>query len=66
MCGGSCAPAELWWSRNGVVYVIQVRLPSDTAEPRQKKVLLETANAMVRVRAPDTNRRSAKPRAGDA
>jgi hypothetical protein len=26
-CGASCAPANLWWRRNGVLYQIQVKDP---------------------------------------
>ena len=25
-CGGSCAPANLWWEQNGVMYQIQIKL----------------------------------------
>jgi hypothetical protein len=49
-CGGSCAPANLWWEQNGVVYQIQIKLPSDTPEEEQKKILIETANCSVEVR----------------
>jgi len=48
-CGGSCGPANLWWAEKGVMYWIQIKLPSDTEEREQEKLLLTTANAMVRV-----------------
>ena len=51
-CGGSCAPANLWWRHDGVVYLISIRLSPDTPESKQKKVLLEVANAMVCVSRP--------------
>ena len=31
-CGGSCAPANLWWEQNGVMYQIQIALKSSTTE----------------------------------
>ena len=49
-CGGSCAPANLWWKQDGVIYTIQLRLPSDMAPQAQARLLVETANAMVRLR----------------
>ena len=46
-CGGSCAPANLWWEQNGVVYQIQLRLRSDAPEKEQQKILVDTANSSV-------------------
>ncbi len=46
-CGGSCAPANLWWEQNGVMYQIQIKLESGSAEKDQEKILMETANSMV-------------------
>jgi hypothetical protein len=51
-CGGSCAPANLWWEQNGVMYQIQIKLRSDSTEEDQKKILVETANSTVTVRRP--------------
>jgi hypothetical protein len=51
-CGGSCAPANLWWEQNGFTYQIQIRLRSDTPERDQEKILLETANSMVLAHGP--------------
>jgi hypothetical protein len=31
-CGGSCAPENLWWEQNGVMYQIQIALKSSTTE----------------------------------
>jgi hypothetical protein len=45
-CGGSCAPANLWWEQNGVMYQIQIRF-GGTPEEEQLKALVETASAMV-------------------
>ena len=49
-CGGSCAPANLWWEQNGVTYQIQIKLRSDTDEKEQEKILVESANSSVTVR----------------
>jgi hypothetical protein len=45
-CGGSCAPANLWWQQGDVIYTIQIMLPYEMSAKRQAKVLVETANAM--------------------
>jgi hypothetical protein len=49
-CGGSRAPANLWWEQNGVMYQIQIKLGNGPAEKDQEKILLETANSMVTAR----------------
>lgn len=50
LCGGSCAPANLWWEQNGVMYQIQIKLGSGSPEKGQEKILVETANSMVTAR----------------
>ena len=47
LCGGSCAPANLWWEENGVMYQIQMWLRSGSPEKDQEKILIETANLTV-------------------
>jgi hypothetical protein len=49
-CGGSCAPANLWWEQDGVMYQIQIKLASASKEKDQERILVETANASVPVR----------------
>jgi len=49
-CGGSCAPANLWWEQHGVVYQIQIKLNSETPEQDQQKILVTAANSIVTVR----------------
>lgn len=49
-CGSSCAPANLWWEQNGVMYQIQIKLGSDSLEKDQEKILVETANYIVTAR----------------
>jgi hypothetical protein len=48
-CGGSCAPANLWWEQNGVGYQIQIKLANTIAETEQRRVLLEVANSSVTI-----------------
>lgn len=42
-CGGSCAPANLWWQQNGILYQIQLNLPSALSERDQQKALMVVA-----------------------
>lgn len=49
-CGGSCAPANLWWEQGGVQYQIQISLRSTMSEPEQERIILEAANANVVVK----------------
>ena len=49
-CGGSCAPANLWWQQGNVVYHVAMRLRFDMDPRAQAQALVETANAMVRLR----------------
>ena len=49
-CGGSCAPANLWWEQNGVMYQIQIKLRSTLKEKDQERILVETAKSTVTVR----------------
>jgi hypothetical protein len=51
-CGGSCAPANLWWVRGGVQYQIQVSMSPDLPEARQARVLVSMANSVVIVPTP--------------
>ena len=46
-CGGSCAPANLWWEDKGVLYQIQVKLPSNLDEEDQKKTITAIANSSI-------------------
>lgn len=49
-CGGSCAPANLWWEQHGIMYNIQIKLRSDLPQKDQEKILVETANLTVSAR----------------
>jgi hypothetical protein len=47
-CGGSCAPANLWWQASNHEYSVQLSLPSRMAPKEQLAQLLVVANSMVR------------------
>lgn len=46
-CGGSCAPANLWWQRGAVLYQIQLRLPSTLREQNQQGIITAVANSAI-------------------
>jgi uncharacterized protein YecT (DUF1311 family) len=46
-CGGSCAPANLWWQQNGTLYQIQLKLSSTMSERDQLKALTAAANSAI-------------------
>jgi hypothetical protein len=48
-CGGSCAPANLWWVQDGIEYGVQIKLRSDMPARDQEKILVEMANSTVTV-----------------
>jgi hypothetical protein len=50
-CGGSCAPANLWWRQNGVTYQIQIKFSSTLDKKEQERILVQAANASVTVRS---------------
>lgn len=46
-CGGSCAPANLWWEQNGVLYQIQLKLRSTLDEREQERIMETVANSAI-------------------
>lgn len=46
-CGGSCAPASLSWKEQGIVYQVQLKLPSTMPEQRQRAAIVATANSAI-------------------
>lgn len=46
-CGGSCAPANLWWTENGTLYQIQLHLASTLSEMDQQKALTTVADSAI-------------------
>ncbi|HEU5350941.1 MAG TPA: hypothetical protein VFU55_05050 [Terracidiphilus sp.] len=46
-CGGSCAPANLWWMQSGTLYQIQLVLSPALPESDQEKEIVETANSAI-------------------
>jgi len=46
-CGGSCAPANLWWMDGGVLYQIQLKLSSTMDERDQEQKIVIVANSAI-------------------
>lgn len=46
-CGGSCAPANLWWEENQILYQIQFKLSSTLAEDNQQRVMIAAADSAI-------------------
>src|SRR5204862_8131267 len=46
-CGGSCAPANLWWEQGASLYQIQLKLGSTLGEKKQQKIITEIANSAI-------------------
>jgi hypothetical protein len=47
-CGGSCAPADLWWKEGGILYSIQLGLPSSASQQAQQKTAVMMADSAIR------------------
>ncbi|MHB8541886.1 MAG: hypothetical protein ACYDCD_13255 [Candidatus Acidiferrales bacterium] len=46
-CGGSCAPANLWWEKNGVLYVIQLEFSPDASDQSQEKAIVAVVDSAI-------------------
>jgi len=46
-CGGSCAPAKLWWEQGGTLYNVQLQLPSTRGVTKQQKTITAVANSAI-------------------
>ena len=46
-CGGSCAPANLWWEQRAVLYQIQLKLRSALAENKQRGIITAVADSAI-------------------
>jgi hypothetical protein len=46
-CGGSCAPANIWWKDGRVVYQFQLGFPSILRESDQKKAIIAAADSAI-------------------
>lgn len=46
-CGGSCAPANLWWEQSGIMYQIQIKLPPTLSEESQQKAVVSLADSSI-------------------
>jgi len=46
-CGGSCAPANLWWEQGAVLYQIQLKLPSTVRGKNQEGIITAVASSAI-------------------
>jgi hypothetical protein len=46
-CGGSCAPANIWWKNGRALYQIQLSFPSTLRESDQQKAITAAANSAI-------------------
>jgi len=46
-CGGSCAPANLWWEADHVLYQIQLKLSPDLSDKVQREKMISVANSAI-------------------
>jgi hypothetical protein len=46
-CGGSCAPANIWWRKGRVLYQIQIAFPSTLRVIDQQKAIIAVANSAI-------------------
>ncbi len=46
-CGGSCAPANLWWEQGAVLYQIQLKLPASLGEKNQEEIITAVADSAI-------------------
>ena len=46
-CGGSCAPANLWWEEGGVLYQIQIELSPSLSEQSQEETIIKVVNSAI-------------------
>jgi hypothetical protein len=56
-CGGSCAPANLWWRVGKFVYQVQLKLRSNSTRDAQLEALLGMADSMQEVQGVPSNNR---------
>jgi len=46
-CGGSCAPANIWWEEDHVLYSLQLRLRPDLSDQKQQREMIAVANSAI-------------------
>lgn len=46
-CGGSCAPANLWWEQGAVLYQFQLKQRSTLRERDQQRIIMAVANSAI-------------------
>lgn len=46
-CGGSCAPANIWWEEDHVLYSLQLKLRLDLSDQEQQREMIAVANSAI-------------------
>jgi hypothetical protein len=46
-CGGSCAPANLWWEQDGALYTVQLELSPSLSEKSQQKSIVAVVDSAI-------------------
>ncbi len=46
-CGGSCAPANIWWEEDHVLYSLQLKLRLDLPDKDQQRKMIAVANSAI-------------------
>jgi hypothetical protein len=46
-CGGSCAPANLWWKEGQTLYLVQLELPAALPEGDKRRMLISVADSAI-------------------
>jgi len=46
-CGGSCAPANLWWEETGCLYQVQLMLNADLSDEDQEKTIVAVVDSAI-------------------
>lgn len=46
-CGGSCAPANIWWKDDQILYHVQLKLSPEVPEGDQQRMIIAVANSAI-------------------
>lgn len=46
-CGGSCAPANIWWEEDHVLYSLQLKLRLDLSDQDQQREMIAVADSAI-------------------
>jgi hypothetical protein len=46
-CSGSCAPANLWWEQDGILYQVQLMLNANLSDEDQEKTIVAVVDSAI-------------------